>query len=182
MNQFDVSMAVPSRAPSGILSPKCEGRITHDKGRGVFAIKPIQRGEWIVTWGGRIIDAYEYTTLNADQKRLSLQIEDEFFLLTEVEGPADWVNHSCSPSAGLAGQVSLLALRDIAEGEEITFDYAMTDGCDYDEFQCLCQAPSCRGRVSGQDWQRPELWDIYKHNFSPYLQRRIQRLQHPLDP
>jgi SET domain-containing protein len=143
----------------------------------VFATRPICRGELIVTWGGRIIDSQEYTSLNANDKRLSLQLEDDLFLLTEVEGPADWVNHSCSPNTGMSGQVSLLALRDIEQGEEITFDYAMTDGCNYDEFDCLCGSITCRKHVSGNDWQRPELWARYGDHFSPYLLRRIKQFQ-----
>lgn len=66
---------------------------------------------------------------------------------------------------------------DIAPGEEICLDYAMCDGSAYDEFECGCGSPNCRGYVSGDDWKRPELWERYKGYFSPYLQRRIDRLK-----
>ena len=67
--------------------------------------------------------------------------------------------------------------RDIAAGEEITFDYAMSDVTDYDEFQCDCGTPNCRGMFRGSDWRRPELWERYAGYFSPYIQRRIERLE-----
>jgi len=83
------------------------------------------------------------------------------------------VNHSCDPNCGMSGQIALVALRPLEPGEEICFDYAMSDGTPYDQFPCGCGAATCRGRVSGDDWQRPELWERYRGYFSPYLQRRI---------
>ena len=63
------------------------------------------------------------------------------------------------------------------EGEEITIDYAMCDGSAYDEFDCECGSAICRGRVSGNDWRNPTLWERYAGHFSPYLQRRIDALK-----
>ena len=68
-------------------------------------------------------------------------------------------------------------MRDIQPGEEITYDYAMSDGSPYDEFTCSCGSPYCRGHVSGEDWRRSELWQRYAGYFSPYLQRRIMAAQ-----
>jgi hypothetical protein len=67
-------------------------------------------------------------------------------------------------------------MRNIAQGEEICFDYAMSDGSPYDEFDCACDAPNCRGRITGEDWRRPELQRKYANWFSPYLRRRIEQL------
>jgi hypothetical protein len=77
----------------------------------------------------------------------------------------------------MCGQIVVVAMRPIMPGEEICFDYAMTDGSPYDEFDCACGSPTCRGRVSGDDWRRPELWARYQGYFSPYLQRRIENLR-----
>jgi hypothetical protein len=47
-------------------------------------------------------------------------------------------------------------MRDIRAGEELTTDYALF--FDHDQtMQCRCGTPSCRGTVSGRDWQRPDL-------------------------
>ena len=107
-------------------------------------------------------------------RRYSLQVEENQYLvsLSDCE-PPDYVNHCCDPNSGLAGQITLVAMRDIKPGEEITYDYAMSDGSPYDEFSCSCGSPHCRGHVSGEDWMRPDLWRRYAGYFSPYLQRRI---------
>jgi hypothetical protein len=67
-------------------------------------------------------------------------------------------------------------MRDIGVGEEITFDYAMSDSADYDEFDCSCGTPLCRRRVTGDDWMRPDLQHRYAGWFSSYLARRIAAL------
>lgn len=161
------------------LSPKCTVSTDGDKGgRSVLAATDIAAGELIAVWSGKLVNRDGLDLLPPKLRRFSLQVEEGLYLasLNEHEG-ADYINHSCAPNAGLSGQISLVALRDIAAGEEITYDYAMTDGSAYDEFPCGCGAATCRGRVSGDDWRRPELWSRYRGHFSPYLQRRIDALQ-----
>ena len=108
----------------------------------------------------------------------SIQVEENIYQVPcrEPEG-GDFINHSCMPNAGLSSSVSLVAMRDIRPGEEICFDYAMSDGTPYDEFECQCGTLYCRGQVTGDDWQRLELQKRYAGYFSPYLQRRINQLQ-----
>jgi uncharacterized protein len=167
---------------NSFLSLKCEVRAAEDRGGfTVVAKEPIARGELIVVWSGTLVDGTELATLPANVKRHSLQVEDDHYLvsLTDCE-PPDYVNHSCSPNAGLSGQIGLVAMRDIRTGEEVTYDYAMSDGSPYDEFDCCCGADQCRGRVTGDDWRRSELWQRYQGYFSPYLQRRIAKLRRRL--
>jgi hypothetical protein len=76
----------------------------------------------------------------------------------------------------LSGQITLVAIRDIEPNEEVCFDYAMSDSSDYDEFECHCGTTSCRTKVTGLDWKLPELQRRYRGYFSPYLQRRIDRM------
>jgi hypothetical protein len=49
----------------------------------------------------------------------------------------------------------------------------MSDGGDYDEFECLCGSVECRGVVTGRDWQLPELQTRYAGWFSPYLAKKF---------
>lgn len=160
------------------LSPKVERRPHPEKGDcGVFAVAPILKGELISLWGGRIMGASEIDPGMPHFTQQILQIEDNFYLASPAMEDADCFNHSCDPNAGLTGQIGLLAMRDIQKGEEICLDYAMCDGSNYDEFECSCGSPHCRGLITGEDWKRQELWDRYDGYFSPYLQRRIAALR-----
>ncbi|MEN9835173.1 MAG: hypothetical protein RL011_1366 [Pseudomonadota bacterium] len=165
------------------VSPKLVRKVRSQKGGyGVFAARPIKTGELIVVWGGEVVSRKELAAMNPLTRRHAIQVEENLYLVSQV-GPevGDFVNHSCAPNAGLSGQMSLVALRTIRIGEEICYDYAMSDGSDYDEFSCSCGAETCRGIVTGRDWELPELQERYAGCFSPYLQRRqvAQRLAEP---
>lgn len=150
----------------------------HSGGMGAFAREPIPAGTLLAVWSGVVVTAAQLAEVAPAQARYAVQVEEGIYLLGhQPPSVADFINHSCAPNAGLRGQITLVALRDIAAGEEVCYDYAMSDGTAYDEFDCACRAPTCRGRVTGDDWRRPELWVAYDGFFAPYLQRRIEALR-----
>jgi uncharacterized protein len=62
---------------------------------------------------------------------------------------AMFINHSCDPNCEteeIRGRVWITAIRKIAPGEEITYDYCLYDGGD-DEAVCNCGAKKCRGTM-----------------------------------
>lgn len=74
--------------------------------------------------------------------------------------PGCFTNHSCNPNSASVfhswdewGEPTLyeqVALTDIATGSEVTCDYTRFDwGADGLEFDCLCGAPDCFGRIDG---------------------------------
>jgi uncharacterized protein len=160
------------------LNSKCEARGNSRGGCGVYAREPIAKGELISLWGGRIIHKKELDLAMPRFTERVLQVDEELYLLTvEEKEPTDCFNHSCEPNLGFFGQIGLVAMRDVLPGEELVFDYAMSDGGPYDEFDCQCGSLRCRGRVTGNDWKLPELWEKYEGYFSPYLKRRIEALK-----
>jgi hypothetical protein len=164
------------------LSPKLRRVPFPDKaGYGLVATVPIAKGELLVVWGGKIVSRPVIDELSEVERSYVLQIEDHLFLLANrpIE-TAEYFNHSCDPNAGLAGQISLVAMRDIAPGEEVCFDYGMSESSEFAEFDCCCGAPNCRGRVRANDWLHPDLQARYRGFFSPYLQRRIDGVSVPL--
>lgn len=170
---------IVTEQPASYLSPRLEVRPLPGKGFfGVFAREAIEPGHLLALWCGRIVAETSLGDLPEILRSRSVQVEEGFYLVPEVDGePADFINHSCNPNAGLQGQIALVALRAIEPGEEICYDYAMTDGSPYDEFECRCGEAACRHHITGDDWRLPELQRRYAGHFSPYLQRRIDRLK-----
>ena len=161
------------------LTDKCEVQNRDvTGGKAVYARDAIEPGELIAVWSGRIVSTEELDELPAEIRRHTVQVEEGLYLASyrPDEGP-DFINHSCEPNAGLEGQIAIVALTRIQPGEEVTIDYAMCDGSPYDEFDCECGSPMCRGRVTGEDWRIPILWERYAGHFSPYLERRIKALK-----
>ena len=161
--------------PTHYLSPKLEVQ-TGPEGDGVYARAFVKAGELLTCWGGEVMTFDTFMQQPEKIRSLSVQVEEDLYLVARDPGPADCFNHSCDPNAGIVGQITLIAMRDIQPGEQVCFDYAMTDGTHYDEFECACGSPKCRKRITGEDWKRPELWERYKGHFTPYLQRRIDKL------
>lgn len=161
------------------LTDKCEVQNRDvTGGRAVFARDVIEPGELIAIWSGRIVTAEELDELPSEIRRHTVQVEEGLYLASlSAHEPPDFINHSCEPNAGLDGQITIVAMQRIQPGDEVTIDYAMCDGTAYDEFDCACGAPACRGRASGEDWRNPTLWERYAGHFSPYLQRRIEALK-----
>jgi hypothetical protein len=147
-------------------------------GHSVYARMKLKKNEVLAVWGGQVLTLEQVLALPSQEQEHTIQIYDELYMAPlEAEEPADYINHSCNPNAGICGQISLVAMRDIEANEEITFDYAMADSSSFDEFDCACGADSCRGRVNGTDWKRPELWARYDGYFSTYLQLKIDHLR-----
>lgn len=164
------------------LSPKAEARPIGEKGWGSFAVEPVAAGETVAAFGGWVVTGATLAGLSADRQSRSIQVDSDLYLVSdETPEAGDMLNHSCEPNCGLLGQIQLVAMRDIEAGEELSFDYAMCDASDYDEFRCLCGAPACRTVVTGSDWRDPELQERYAGWFSPYLARRIAALPAPTD-
>ncbi len=159
------------------MSRNIELRSFPEKGGfGIFATAPFKKDEVIIAWGGAIVNSAQLLSLSEYKRIHSLQVEEDLFEVPMTDNdPADMVNHSCDPNAGISGQIVLVAYRDIQAGEEICFDYAMSDSNPYDEFTCQCGSPHCRGKVRGDDWKLPDLQQRYYGYFSTYLQRRINQ-------
>ena len=157
------------------LNPKAQMRNTPGKGSGSFAIEKIEKGEIVASFGGFVVRQDELDKYSKDRVARSLQLNEKKYLLSGVKPePGDMLNHSCEPNCGAIGTSSIIAKSDIQIGEELTFDYAMTDSSKYDEFVCACGKTNCRKKISGNDWKNQELQKEYKNYFSSFISKLIE--------
>jgi hypothetical protein len=144
------------------------------KGLGIFTTAPVAAGTTVCGFGGNVVEREEFDLLDDDLQTHSIQIDDRLYLVSVPPyAPADFINHSCEPNCGIVGTSLVVTMRDVEAGEELCFDYAMSDTNDYDEFVCACDVPSCRGLVTGGDWKLIELQQRYRGYFSTYIERKI---------
>jgi len=74
--------------------------------------------------------------------------EDKHILLSPIH--LQFINHSCNPNAFFdVDQLQLVALREIEEGEEITFFYPSSEWEMSESFSCNCGENNCLGTISG---------------------------------
>ena len=161
-------------AVQNFLTPLAESFDTPPHGFGSRAISVIPAGTSVATFGGTALTRADFAPFEAERRSRSLQVNTNLiFLGPPSREPGDSINHSCEPNCGMRNATTIVAMRDIAVGEELTFDYAMSDASDYDEFDCNCGTTLCRGHVRADDWQLDTLRHRYKGFFSPYIQRKI---------
>lgn len=161
MSNNDASLSAPTPAAGlmGIIRTReVYVRLTR-LGRAVFANRPLQQGERVLhTTGHKAVKQSMYT--------IQIGINQHF----DPAPPVRYLNHSCEPNLGVRtnaeGLPDFYALRDIAYGEELTFDYAMTE---YDivmaDVRCQCGADRCRGRLG----RYQDLPDDIKAEYGDYV-------------
>ncbi len=166
------------------IHPSLELREVPGIGIGTFTTSPLKKGDLVIVQGGRILSSYALGNEPAyiPYGYHCYQVERDQYIcpIESSRESADGVfnvNHSCEPTCGINGQISMVAFRDIEAGEQITFDYAMSDverpEEEWEPMKCLCNAENCRGLITGMDWQKKELQEKYKGFFSRYVQDLI---------
>jgi len=140
------------------LSGKFDVKDAGERGRGAYANQPIRKGEVIGVHGGIVVHENEIAELTktVPEERLNLDhamyIHPGLILLHDYENGCDpmcFINHCCAPNAHMEHGIVMVASRDIASGEEISWDYRQTDdvGSWEYEFKCECGSPDCKGFV-----------------------------------
>lgn len=152
-------------------------------GFGIFSIKEIKKGERVIVFGGYVMDSKQFDSLSKELKHFPFQIDDDLYFglskISEIE-EADYLNHSCDPNCGFAGEITIIAMRNIKKGEQITIDYAMcsSDGRSITPCmeKCLCGSKICRKKITSNDWKIKSLQKKYEGFFQPFLQNKIKNL------
>ena len=153
-------------------------------GLGTFATADITEGTLLILFGGYVLTLEEEEEeLPEELSDIGIQVERNF-ILGPIHGTqkhnGDFVNHSCEPNAGIKGQISLYAIRNIKAGEEITFDYGtvlFSDDATPYELECECGTDKCRGKITDQDWKNPDIQTARAGYFPFYVAEEIEKLQ-----
>jgi uncharacterized protein len=167
----------PPPEPDCWLHPDLEVRRSPIAQRGLFARVPISPGVAVSRLGGRLVTGHELARIltAAGQAYVdSITVGEDLHLVLPPDQLNHYGNHSCDPNLWWVDAYTLAARRPIAAGEEATSDYGTCSGAADFFMVCACLSPQCRGVITGQDWQRPELWRRYGDHWVPALLDRIR--------
>ncbi len=129
-----------------------EARDSSIHSMGVFAKKTLRKDGKIIEYIGNKIPKKVTDDWDQDTKDpvYLFELNDEY----DIDGDVSWnvaryINHSCDPNCESFyedGKIWICAIKDIEEGEELTFDYNLDiEPSDYKQYVCLCKSPKCRG-------------------------------------
>ncbi len=159
-----LSNAAPAR---GLLRKESAVEVRdNDSYKGVFATEDIERGSVIFQLQG---------TISTRPSKYTIELGEERHLGSpNITKPKDkleygwkYLNHSCEPNGYIDAEgLTFVALRDIARGEEITFNYLTTESAMDDPFTCECGAPNCFGLIRGRNFLTLEQIDKLASEFN----------------
>ncbi len=140
---------MPPAKPKPPASPRLLVRSSDIHAAGCYTLDPIRRGARIIEYDGPRLSKGEADDRYADRIVTYLfgfggkgDVIDGF-------GTAMFVNHSCAPNCETIerdDRIFIQAIRDIAPGEELLYEYHLYDS-DEDDANCYCNAPHCRGTM-----------------------------------
>jgi len=120
---------------------------------GCYTTAPLANGTRIVEYTGQRI------TKDVANERYKDSIVTYLFgigdgtYVIDGHGAAMFINHSCDANCETDetnGRIWIRAIRNIAAGEELVYDYNLYDG-DEDPATCNCGAANCRGSMYSVD-------------------------------
>ncbi len=151
---------------------KVEVKITKKYGKSLFAKENIAKGEIIADWSqGQMYRATKASDLPKDTKDHAIQIDEDKFV--DYDGIGRYFAHSCEPNCGFNGNFVIVAMQDISNGEELTFDYEMCEDS-YWKMQCKCGCKNCRGTIGAFKNMPANVRKKYGNYISEWLRKKYQ--------
>jgi SET domain-containing protein len=150
---------VSKKSPS--ISRRIQVRRSGIHGKGVYAVQDIAAGDTLIEYVGEIISweqaqaRYPHDPQNPNHT-FYFHIDESRVIDALYGGNSSrWINHACDPNCEADeqdGRIFIKALRDIAAGEELNYDYGLIIEERYTkklkaEYPCWCGAPTCRGTL-----------------------------------
>jgi len=167
-----------------LLHESLEIRETGRYGKGIFAINDIDIGDILCVMGGQIANTALENTTAPLSCQYNMDFSEEFSYcpldISQVESmPQFFFNHSCAPNSGFFDSHTLVAMRHIAGGDEVCYDYAFcmwssTLSDSHFVLKCLCGQESCRGTIQETDWCLDTLQQHYANWFMPFLRAKFK--------
>jgi uncharacterized protein len=120
---------------------------------GCYTTTPIRKGARVAEYDGRRLSKEEADACYQDSLVTYLFGLGDGSVVIDGHCMAMFINHSCDANcetSEVRGRVWIKAIRNIAAGEEITYDYCLYDGGE-DEALCNCGAKKCRGTMYSKE-------------------------------
>ena len=149
------------KKPVSISGRRIQVRRSGVHGKGVFAVADIAEGETLIEYTGEVISWQEAQDRHPHDPQdpnhtFYFHVDDDRVIDALYGGNSSrWINHSCDPNCMAdeeAGRIFIRALRNIAAGEELHYDYGLVISERYTpklkaEYPCWCGAAHCRGTL-----------------------------------
>lgn len=144
-------------------------RQTKKFGKAVYTNRKIKKGELVAKFDGNIYDN-DFEDWTRDLQNHTIQCGKNRW--RDSKGLARYMNHSCEPNCGVRGLYRIVAMRDIQKGEQITWDYEMTEKSDWWKLKCKCGSKECRKVIGNYKNMPKRIREKYRGFISRWLTKK----------
>lgn len=137
--------------------------------KGLFAKKRIKKDEVIFLLKGALVRSPYIPNHKVGSRWIG--VGRNLWINSSRNNPGYFINHSCSPNAGFKGRVTLVAMREIRRGEEITYDYSIAEEDLYWSMECKCRKKNCRKIIKSIQHLPAKIFKRYRQHIPPFFQR-----------
>mmetsp|Transcript_9724 Transcript_9724/g.14346 ORF Transcript_9724/g.14346 Transcript_9724/m.14346 type:complete len:1139 (+) Transcript_9724:70-3486(+) len=160
-----------------------------NKGIGLFAQEEIHAGDFVIEYVGEVINDEEMEK----RKKIYQEMGQQHYYFMRIEqdmvidsfakaNNSRYINHSCDPNitvekwkVGKKTVMGFFALRDIAFGEELSYDYS------FQRFGsggtvCFCGAKNCRGIIQAKSTKKSTPFETRLKKNATQLRNDVRRL------
>ena len=138
------------------------------KGKGAFAARPIPASTRIAAYRGEPRWIWD---IPEELWPYAFQVDYDRYVVPRKDSVGWFLNHSCDPNCLVAG-LSIVTGRNIAKGEELTFDYSSDVDWPGFAMKCRCGARTCRGTVKAYRFLSGKLKRNYGRHVAAFIVRR----------
>ncbi len=169
-----------------------------DTGRadlGIFTDAPIEKGKPLFSYddwiedeklGWEVLTPEEVETLSPDERFRFLRYSYDLdfgkmigtFEWEHAQHISNFMNHSCEPNMMYGDNNTIIAMRDIEAGEELTIDYGTFIVNIDQDFICSCGSDHCRKIIRKDDWN--SLAPVYGEHFPEFIAERVRKMKMPI--
>ncbi|KAK9766323.1 hypothetical protein K7432_004672 [Basidiobolus ranarum] len=131
----------------------------------LVATRDFKTGDVVSKIEGKSISGVFYHTVQVDEKQH-----------IELTNDLAYCNHSCEPSIIFdTTRMVTVALKDLKEGDELTFFYPSSEWDMAESFSCVCGSSQCIHEVKGAKYLTKDILSRYFIN--DHIQAQFSQLQ-----
>lgn len=120
---------------------------------------------------GNIFATFEASEILNTPNKYTVQVNDDTHIILNPE-VLQYINHSCDPNVFFnTTTFELIAIRDIAKGDEFTFFYPSTEWLMDAPFNCFCGNDNCLHKIQGASFLSSE--NVARYRFTNFISQKL---------
>ena len=127
-------------------------------GKGIILTKDVNKDETIFLFLGKEV---VFTSGHWNRLPNASQIGYAKWIVPAKGSTGEYLNHSCTPTAGVKGKNRIVAMKSLKNGDEVTIDYALTETYPLWHMKCHCKSKNCRKLV--KPYQDMPAWRMKRY-------------------